>query len=367
MAGFETGDTLAYGSDVAVGSGISVAIVSTTPTARSGTYCFKAIGAQVGSASQQWAFRAAKVWAHAATTELWYAFGFFAHHVAEFTAPAQTLFVARDASNNVNILLSLDSGVIRAYVATAGGASPAGANLTLIGAASASLAMDTWHLIEVHLVASTTTTGTCEVFQDGTQVVSVTSTRTAQTSASYASFDVAWVNSSNAQLIMTGNPYHAFDDVRINDTNGTLNNGRPGDGKIVALLPNGVGTTIGGTPLTGNPSSTNWQNVDELPPSVTDYNSGTTIGTGETYALTDPAAGLTAQAVNVIAQGFNTDGGGGNLGITTKTPAGTSEGSAQPLTVTPRYMQRLLEVDPSDAGAWSNAKLAALEAGATLR
>jgi hypothetical protein len=366
MAGFETGDNLSYGTNVLGASSGTVTLVSSTPTARNGTYCLKCNITTNPFTGNPWAVRASKLWAHASKTEVWYAFGFYAQHTGEGTPPLQVFFTARDTAGLVNILLTLDSGVIRAYYVAAASASPT-ASLTLLGTSSASFSMSAWHLIEIHLVASTSTTGTCEVWQDGAQVISVTGVRTAFTTANFGQIELCWAASSNSTVTGISPCYHAFDDLRVNDTLGSVNNGRLGDGAILALIPNGVGTTLGGTPLTPTGSGTNWQNVDEVPPSTTDYNAGTTVGTGETYALSDPPSVASCAAVNVIAYAVNTDNGGGSVGITTRTGAGTSEASAQPITGTATYYNRLLESDPADSGAWSTTKLTALESGITVR
>jgi hypothetical protein len=370
MAGFETGDTLAYGADLIGSSAGTVALVTSTPAARSGSYCLKTTMGAAGSSNAAWLnYRGAKHFAHAAKTEVWYAFGFFAHHAVEAgTPPAGALCVVRDTTNNINTYLALDNGTLRAYVVTAGGGgSGSGTTSSLLGAASSSMSSDAWHLIELHLIASTTTGGTCEVYQDGSLVITATGTRTCQTNANCGSVELCLTHVSTTALPGSSGSYHAFDDLRVNDTSGSVNTGRPGDGSIRALIPNGVGTTIGGTPLTGTPSSTNWQNVDDIPPTATDYNAGTSVGTGETYTLTDPSGSGSAQAVNVLAYTLNADNGGGSVGITVKTAAGTSEGTAQPITATATYYSRVLDTDPSDSGAWSATKLAALEAGITIR
>lgn len=351
MCGWETGDIAQLG--VASGTSGLYSVVSSTPSPRSGAYCLKC-AASIGS----YPVNGGVTIAHATQTELYYAFGLYRSNNADsaFGPPNQYCFTAYDTAGVSNILLSLEQdGAMRAYYGT---------TPTLIsGSTTATIPLNTWTLIELHVIASTTTTGTCELKVNGTVVFSVSSVRTAQTTANFGGLRLEYRRN------FTGNTssFTAFDDLRINTTAGTTNTSWPGDGKIVGLVPNGVGTTIGGTPLTPTGSGTNWQNVDELPPSTTDYNSGTTVGTGETYALSDPSTVGTCQAVNVLGYVLNVDNGGGSVGLTVKTPAGTSEGTAQPITVTPSYYNRILETDPSDSAAWTSAKLTALEAGITVR
>ena len=101
-----------------------------------------------------------------------------------------------------------------------------------------------WHLIELHWKATTTTSstdGTIRVWQDGTLVIN--STAVDSTNASNLN-----VHSMSLYSYYQDNQ---FDDLAVNDTLGTINNGQIGDGSVVLLLPNGPGSntnqTRGGT------------------------------------------------------------------------------------------------------------------------
>lgn len=62
------------------------------------------------------------------------------------------------------------------------------------------------------------------------------------------------------------------------------NSTKPGEGFVSAIIPSGVGAT---TQLTSSTGGANWDNVNEIPPNSTDYNSSGTADQYDTYAATD--------------------------------------------------------------------------------
>jgi len=187
--------------------------------------------------------------------------------------------------------------------------------------------------------------------------------RTAQTTATYAT--VVLGLTVLAPSLTTSTCTHAFDDLRINSTAGSVNNGRPGDEAIRLVVPTGAGDL---TQLSrgGTDSGANWSQVDEVPPTGgTDYVHGASAGLCDLYATDDfPVSAISAIAV--LGQVANSDGAGGSVALPTKTGAGQSDGSAFALTLTWTIQTRLLETDPADGGAWTAAKLAGLQLGAKV-
>ena len=365
QVGFELGTTQQFGADSTGGTGGSVAVVNATPTARSGAYCCKTtMGA--GTVGAGWTtYAGRKHVTHATATELWYAFGAFFHLAAATTAPGPAFFVTYDPGGNYNLLLAIDSGTIRGYYCTANAPTTVGTNAILIAAASSSLTLDAWHHIDVRVVASTTTTGTLEVWVDGARVINATGVRTAQTTASMGSFSLGMTNAPTSQGTGHTADYHAFDDLRVNDTTGSVNAGRCGDESILLMVPTGAGDL---TQLSrgGTDSGANWSQVDEVPPgSGTDYVTGATVGFTDLYNLTDVTVS-TVSALSVWAQIANPGVGGGSVYLPTKSPAGQSDGSAFALTAAWTIVGRLLETDPADGLAWSQAKITALQAGCKI-
>lgn len=357
QAGWETGDLNQIGTALSAGSNWGPpTIVTTVPAPRSGTYCLKCHNlAATAPGGSRLAI------SHASKTELFYAFGYFHHNASEVaTAPSVVMFRAYDTVGNTNILITCEGdGNVRAYYATAGGANPATTQITLIGTSSITIAQDAWVLVEIHLIAATGATGTCEIKINGASALSVATVRTAQTNANYGQLYLEYGHYTTTGS--TAGMYCAFDDLRVNDTTGSVNNTWCGDGSIRPMLVTGAGTTIAGG-LTGA-----YTDVDEVPPNTSDYITGTTPGDGLTFQLANLVGVASCQAIEIITYSQNPDGGGGGIGINAKTAAGTSESSAIPVTANWAYHKRLLEIDPNDSAAWTQAKLDALEAGITVR
>ncbi|NJP70040.1 hypothetical protein [Streptomyces sp. C1-2] len=108
------------------------------------------------------------------------------------------------------------------------------------------------------------------------------------------------------QLAATTDIY--IDDVAVNDTTGTTQNGLPGAGSVVHLRPNAAGdangwaTAVGGTAGVAN----NYTRVNEVPPNdATSYNQTTATGTTTTddFNIDSPAgAGIGASDSITLVQ-----------------------------------------------------------------
>lgn len=360
QCGWETGDVNQLGTPVAASGFGTVSAVSATPSPRSGTYCLKCLsgnGASVGFTN------AARVtFLHASKTELYYAFGVYRSDAETNVLPSRAAFVTYDTVGNINNILYLeDDGSVRAYYANAGNNAPNfTTNQTLIGTSATSIPNTTWTLIEVHIVAASGSTGTYEVKINGSTVISATSQRTCQTNSNVGSFALQFMRANGGG----GNSasFLAFDDLRVNDTSGSVNNSWPGDESILLIKPTAAGDSTQFT-RGGADSGNNYGQVDELPPNgLTDYVYDTVTGHLDLYNLGTVTV-TSVSAVEVLMQAQNPDGNGGSLNLVTKTGAGQSDGSAQNITGVPLYYRRILELDPADSTAWDQTKINALQVG----
>jgi hypothetical protein len=358
QCGWETGDVAQLGVAVNPSGTFPLpTVVSATPTARSGTYCLKCAAAATGGG---WNTSSKVNIKHASKTELYYAFSIYRNDSEPNTLPSRASFYTADTASNVNTVLMTESdGTVRAYVATAGGSNPS--SFTLIGLASGTIPGNAWTNIEVHLIAATGATGTCEVKINGATVLSVATVRTCQTNANFGNMGLQFARISNA----TGGAstsYLAFDDLRVNDTTGSVNTGWCGDEKILMLTPSAAGDSSQFS-RGGADSGNNWGQVDDTPPNaLTDYVYDTVTGHLDLYN-TPTVTVVSVSAVEVLMQAFNVDGSGGSINLVTKSPAGQSDGGAQNLTGTPQYLHRLLDTDPADSAAWTQAKINDLQVG----
>jgi len=160
--------------------------------------------------------------------------------------------------------------------------------------------------------------------------------------------------------------YFAFDDIAINDTAGTVNNGRVGDGQVLLLKPDGAGSSTqwvrGGTD-----TGANYTQVNELPPSLVQYVGSPTAGNRDLYGVEDLTGTPSIRVVEVLALAQNSDAGGGSLAPTVKSGSATSEAATVALSTTAAYATGRWETDPNTSAAWTSAAVNALEAGATVR
>jgi hypothetical protein len=288
--GWETNDLAESGVSTTGTNGV-LTVVSSTPTPRAGSYCLKT------SATTSSFNTAFKTFAFAAKTEIWARWAFFAH---AFTSEIVIAKVTDSGgTDHAGVSYSSADGLLRARQgSTTGG--------TLLGTASSSFAQDTWHVIEWRHQMTSLSSGTTEVWLDGVRVINFTGDNTAGTVLNVVSLALGSITASGSTTIYSG-----IDDIAINDTSGTANNGRPGDGRVVLLVPNGAGSNTGLT-RGGTDSGANWSQVEELPPSMTDYVFGATAALRDTYALSDLPSGVgTINVAEVIALAQNSDAGEG--------------------------------------------------------
>ena len=350
--GYETGDVAEAGVST-IGANCALTAVNAVPTPRAGSYCLKSAitsGSTFPATYKTFSLPAAK-------TDLWVRFAVLFHPLAVST---EWVFAGtQDASGGAQNCLTWDpsSGVIRARLANAN-------NTTLLAAAGTPLPADTWHVIDWRVQITSTTVGIVEVWLDGNRVINFSGDNTNSTT-------------TNVQFVLLGSVaptfssatgmYMAIDDVGINDTAGTVNNTRLGDGRVILLAPNGAGSSTTWT-RGGTDTGANYSQVNELPPSLTQYVASAVVANRDLYALQDLAVAVSAiNVVEVIALAQNSDAGGGSLGLTLKSGATTNEATAIGLSTSAGYVGARWETDPNGGGAWTASAVNALEAGVTVR
>ncbi len=349
--GYETGDREELGTNT-IGSSATMALVTTSPTPRlSGNYCLKCTGnTAAGHAFKTFSFGGNK-------TEVWSRFGLYIH-AATFTSEV-CFAVLNDSTATAQGCLTYtgSDSLIRARFSNQNSG-------TLLGTSTLTMTQDAWHLIEWRHQMTSTTVGITEVWLDGTRVINFSGDNTNTANVNVASLALGM---GTAYSVTVAAYYQAFDDIAVNDTAGTINNGQIYDGRVVLLKPNGAGSNTNQT-RGGTDSGANWSQVDELPPSLTDYVYSATVGTRDTYALEDLPSGTWAvNCCEVLAYAQNSDTNPGSLGLTVKSGATTNEGSAQALAASAQYFRQLYETDPATSAAWATSAVNVLEAGTTVR
>ena len=350
--GWETGDVAEAGVGV-VGANSTHTVVSTAPTPRAGSYCWK-LATSAGSftaSSKSFVVAAPK-------TELWVRFAFLAHPLTATSvfSIAQLQDSATTGSSTLSFDATTGNLLLRLGIATG----------TILATSTAAVTFDAWHLIEWRTQITSTTVGVSEVWLDGNRVINFSGDNTGTAALANVQtilLGIATTVASGAAIGM----YFAYDDLAINDTAGTRNNGQPGDGRVVLLVPTGAGSSTQWT-RGGTDSGANWSQTEELPPSMTDYVASATVAQRDLYAMSDIGVGVSSiNVVEAIALAQNSDAGGGSVGLTLKSGATTNEATAIALGTSAGYAVSRWETDPNTAAAWTLSAVNAAEAGATVR
>lgn len=275
-----------------------------------------------------------------------------------FAAAAQVFVGARvrvpSVNSNQNFLVFLGDNGATTHIQvrrTANDSVSVYRSGTLLAASASGVLDGNWHYIEVTVTVADTG-GIVQVRVDGTQVINFSGdTKNAGTNST---IDTVTLNAySGAQLIV--------DDLVILDATGTAPyNTFLGDTRVQTLVPSGAGTTTQLTPSTG----ANWDCVNEVPYSATDYVSGSTVGNKDTYATTDLGAGYSILAVKTKAIAKKTDAGVRNLKTVVRS-GGTdySDITASPLSGTDQAVSNIRTADPATGAAWTTAGVNAMEIG----
>ena len=155
-----------------------------------------------------------------------------------------------------------------------------------------------------------------------------------------------------------------FDDVYVLDTTGSAPyNTFLGDVRVQTLVPTANGTYAQYTPSSGS----NYQNVDELPYSAADYNTGATVGNRDTYTLSSlsvtPSAIYSVQN-NVI--GKKSDAGALNVKPIMRAGGTVYSGSTSALSTADVTYSDLRALNPNTGVAWTPSDLTTLEVGSEV-
>lgn len=235
------------------------------------------------------------------------------------------------------------------------------------GSDSATLNTNTWYRLEFEYIRAT---GVMNAYIDG--VLFATGTGTANLNSNTLRWGVIDV------AVMTVN----FDDIAVNDSTGSFQNGLPGDGKVIRLNPNNSGdansfaTQTGGTAGAGN----NYTRINEtVPDDATTFNGSSTLNQ-EDLVNFDPSGIGATDTVNVVEvwarfRNSTADATAALKVEIEKTGSGTISQSATivPNSTTwrmnaaavPKTPPHVLYQDP-DAAAWTQATLDTLQAGYKL-
>ena len=218
---------------------------------------------------------------------------------------------------------------------------------------------DAWSHIQIRFLASATL-GVIQVKLDGNLVIDQENINTGAAAITYA----RWCS---RDLTVSGGHYQYIDDPVINDVSGSADNGWPGDRRFEGLFPDAVGDESDWD-LFPDGGEDDYEDIDEVPADDdTTYLHHDTDT--EEFLVNLPAwsgAGLVPQKVHLWACARKEGAAAGDqFRLTAKQGGITAIGSAQALTTSYLMYLEMLDAAP-DGGAWSNAKIDALQLGARI-
>lgn len=234
-----------------------------------------------------------------------------------------------------------------------------GATTTVLATSAATglVVAGTWVYLEVHVKVSDTV-GEVNVRVNGASTDAVSFSGDTKNAGTNTTIDSVRFLTPNA-----GSPIFALDDVYICNGLGSLNNGFLGDCRVQLSQPTGAGSSTGLTPSTGS----NYQTVDEIPFSATDYSGSAVVGARDTYAMTDLVAGSQApKGVRVVVGWHKSDAGAANMKRAAKIGSTVYYGTSTALPTSMAVAQELLETNPDTAGAWTASAFNGAEFGAEV-
>lgn len=172
-------------------------------------------------------------------------------------------------------------------------------------------------------------------------------------------------NADAVRLSCTGaSSSNAFDDFYVFNALTSVNNTYAGDSRVQTLVPSAAGNT---TQFTPNGSANNWDNVNELPYSATDYNASSTTGQKDTYTMANLLTSTTTvKCVQTSMIAHKSDAGTGTLKTVIRSGGTDFADSSAALGVTPSWFGTIRETDPATSAAWTVSGVNAAEAGAEV-
>jgi hypothetical protein len=161
----------------------------------------------------------------------------------------------------------------------------------------------------------------------------------------------------------TTNSY--YDDLYILDNSGSINNDFLGDCRVDVIKPNGAGTTTQWTPSTG----ANYECVNEVPESGTDYVYTSTLDNIDLYSLEDLPVGANGEIFGIMINHWEKRA---EVGVPTRTAplyriGGTTyELTDRDLGSSYTYDKEVIELNPDTGVQWIDDDINSLEVGIKL-
>ena len=251
-----------------------------------------------------------------------------------------------DSSGTVLITICQDSPGYRisAYL---------GNKSSLLAKSTSDFAINTWYGMEFYIYIADSG-GRAVIKMDGAIWIDYTGDTKVSTTT-----DIAYM-----QLCSNSGVFQYYDDIVLNDDSGSDNNTYPGQVKLLPFRPDGAGDNTGLTPSTGS----NYQCVDEVPASATDYVYDTVIDDYDLYTTANPTIPDGATITNVIVIAHSAyDSGGGSIAPIMKSGSIIASGIDFALSSAYRPYEYCRSKDPNGDIEWTVSGINSLQIGEKVR
>lgn len=229
---------------------------------------------------------------------------------------------------------------------------------TILARGATLIPLATWNYLEVQATIADSG-GTVKVRLNGSTVNEIDFTGDTKNGGTNTTID-------QVALATSGSGSSArFDDVYVLNSTGSSNTTFLGDIRIHTLSPNNNGTYSQLTGSDGNQTD-NYQLVDELPFSTTDYVGSPTVGQRDTYALADLPVVSQIFGLQNNFIGAKSDASSGNAKSALLINSTLYYGATRALGTSYIAYSDIYDTNPNTSTAWTGTVINGMEAGVEI-
>jgi len=282
-----------------------------------------------------------------AVSELFVGAGLYTGSISSFP---WFIFMRGDNNTTTHLTLTLNAGgTLKLF--------RGGSSGTVIANGTTILSPNAWNFIEFRATIADSG-GICQVRINGSTTNDIDFNGDTRNGGTATSLDTIEFSANGAI-----NPGIRVTDVNMRNTSGSVNNTWLGDVTVRTLTPNGNGTD---SQLTGSDSDqvNNYQQVDELPASSTDYNASATSGQRDTYSFSDLPGGVSnIYALQTTMYAAKSDATAASAKSVVRTGGTNYYGATQTLTTSFVNYTDIFETNPNTTLAWTVSDVNGVESG----
>jgi len=274
------------------------------------------------------------------------------------------LLLSGDSNNIVTTFMSFDYGVTRHItlrIAKSGAiAAYLGGSTGVLRDAGGTLS-SSWSCVEGRVLIDNTI-GRVQLWVNGVLVINFTGDTQNGGTAGINLVRLGIIQELNAGDC--GSSAFVFDDIAINDTTGSRNNGRIGQGGIYPLFPT---ADTADKDWARSAGSDNYALVNSYPPDDdTTYVTATSVGDRDLYEFGNLTNVNSIDAIAISGRLKTTFGAGAPVGFAMRSGATTGDVASHNVNAQWTTFTDVIETDPNTAAAWTLEAVNSVQAGFTI-